>query len=64
MQGCTTANAQKYIKDTQEALDFQDSKAAELATGASIFSLASPDFPELAQTRKVWHMSLGPPIEH
>lgn len=53
MQGCTTATAQKYISETKEALDFQDSKVAELAAGATIFSLATPSFPELLQTQKV-----------
>ena len=53
MQGCTTASAQKYIAETKEALDFQDSKVAELAAGTAIFSLATPSFPELAQARKV-----------
>ena len=53
MQGCTTATAQRYISETKEALDFQDSKVAELAAGATIFSLATPSFPELLQTQKV-----------
>ena len=54
MQGCKTGTAQKYIAETKEALDFQDSKVAELAAGAAIFSLATPSFPELVQTQKVW----------
>ncbi len=53
VQGCTTASAQKYIAETKEALDFQDSKVAELAAGTAIFSLATPNFPDLTQARKV-----------